>query len=44
MRNFMRVLTAVLVVAAMTTVGVSKAQADFITSLGQIQQDSTVKP
>jgi len=42
MRNFMRVLTAVLVVAAMTTVGVSKAQADFITSLGQIQVDGTV--
>ena len=41
MRYFVRVLTAVLVVVAMTTVGVSKAQADFITSLGQIQQDGT---
>ena len=30
MRYFGRVLTAVLVVAAMTTVGASKAQADFL--------------
>jgi len=42
MRNFMRVLTAVLVVVAMTTVGASKAQAGFITSLGQLQVDGTV--
>ena len=41
MRYFVRVLTAVLVAAAMTTVWVSKAQAGFITSLGQIQVDGT---
>jgi len=42
MRNFVRVLTAALVVVAMTTVWVSQAQAGFITSLSQIQQDGTV--
>ena len=44
MRYFMRVLTAALVVAGMTTVGASKAQADFITSVSQLQVDGTMNP